>query len=78
MEWLVVFIVAVGIIALVEWKLNAKHGFMDEIGNPFAEVIKKRIVTKKKTRKRTAKAKTPRKTTKKKTTKKKTKVKRGK
>ena len=78
MEWLVVFIVAIGIISFVEWKLNTKHGFIDEIGNPFAEVIKKRIVTKKKTRKRTAKAKTPRKTTKKKTTKRKTKAKRAK
>lgn len=72
MEWLAIFIVAIGLIAFVEWKLNAKHGFTDETGNPFAEVIKKRIITRKKTRKRTVKAKTGTSTT---TTKRKTKKK---
>ena len=56
MEWLAIFIVAIGLIAFVEWKLNSKHGFTDETGNPFAEVIKKRIITKKRTKRKNAKA----------------------
>ena len=70
MEWLIIFIVAVGIIAFVEWKTNTNEDAL----NPF-EVVKKRIITKKKTRKRTAKAKSgTTKTTRKKATKKKVKL----
>ena len=57
MEWLAIFIVAVGLIAFVEWKLNAKHGYIDEMGNPFAEVIKKRVMTRQRKKRKAVKAK---------------------
>tara|TARA_Y100001938_G_scaffold144016_1_gene217803 strand:+ start:859 stop:1083 length:225 start_codon:yes stop_codon:yes gene_type:complete len=71
MEWAIVFLVVIGIIVVVQWKLNNFDDWSLDTGS--LPILPKAV--KKKTRKKTAKAKTPRKNIKKKTVKRKTKKK---